>query len=985
MLVIPAVTAFSLACHASLLIPQIHNPGFENGVDGWGWMTYNGAQASYRADDSNPHSGAQCLVVWNKSKASPHVYGRLGTQVQVLPDTEYQLSVWARGRGVSDGPGACHFTDWHIYTLNLPIGDFDWQKVSTRFKTRADQESLTLGLNVANTCEEMAIDDVFLEAVGVPLSADFFNGKFIATPHVIGDNISGQLGIHVASCLSGGFFPFSKGPVVQATIARGDVILLDKRKRIRRGDNRLEWEWNSVEVPPGSLRCTVEILGRKGERITSASQEIRKIHSPIADDIDDVEERLAEFNLLYDECRLNGIPLDYPSVTKTMLDQFIPLAREDVQKAHDWRAKGAVTDFHASIDKSVATMKAYLSDSTLAPNAVRYKTSLLTVDGLNLIGKRRDARGKQTQGPLFFCGYGHFGQVRRDMPRWPGYGINIIQLEVGPSVTLVSEDKTSLRAAKAIAKVLDNAAKHDVKVDVLLSPHYFPQWAFEKWPHLGKGGGHFLGYCVDAPEAKQVIERFLRAVVPLLRGKKALHSYCLSNEPVFNNTANCDNTKPLWAGYVASVHNTVEKMNARYGSHYPTFDAVPIPGNESYDEPQFYDYCSFNNERFAAWHEWMAGIIREMAPDVPLHAKMMSMALPHRFTVSWGCDPELFGRFSDLNGNDCLIRGRAGGGWALPFHLQNMSYDLQRSLNGKPVFNSENHPTNDRSTEYVHPNHFRTALWQGAIHGQSSTTIWAWERTGDRGHDFYGNVMDRPGCAESVGMTCLDLNRFADEVTALQNVKAPVAILFSIACITRNPKYQETLYHAYCALNFCGVKIDFISERQLAAKRGSQYGMIVLPDATHVLPSTFDAIRTLPDSTRRVIVGEGPVKDPYGMDYPTDKLKEIREKSFCCADADPEKVLWPALLDEMKALDILPEQSVVDASSEQPVWGVEWLPAAVKGAMVINIVDLRDEPKRIKILSNGETVEARDLLSLGGREKVGTLEPMLPVLARLKP
>ena len=63
MLVIPAVTAFSLACHASLLIPQIHNPGFENGVDGWGWMTYNGAQASYRADDSNPHSGAQCLVI----------------------------------------------------------------------------------------------------------------------------------------------------------------------------------------------------------------------------------------------------------------------------------------------------------------------------------------------------------------------------------------------------------------------------------------------------------------------------------------------------------------------------------------------------------------------------------------------------------------------------------------------------------------------------------------------------------------------------------------------------------------------------------------------------------------------------------------------------------------------------------------------------------------------------------------------------------
>jgi len=442
-------------------------------------------------------------------------------------------------------------------------------------------------------------------------------------------------------------------------------------------------------------------------------------------------------------------------------------------------------------------------------------------------------------------------------------------------------------------------------------------------------------------------------------------------------------------------------MNERFGTQHASFADVPIPGNEAYDDPQFYDYCMFNNRRFAAWHEWMAGVIRNMAPNVPVHAKMMSMALPHRFTMSWGCDPELFGALSDINGNDCLIRGRPGGGWAIPWHTQNMSYDLQRSLAWKPIFNSENHLTLDGSTYYLPGEHFRTALWQGAIHGQGATTIWVWDRAADRDDPayvwsapFYGNVMDRPGCAEAVGRTCLDLNRFADEVTALQNAKSPVAIVFSMASLIHSPRYPDAAGRAYTALNFCGVNVDFISERQLAAGKGKDYSMIVLPEVTHLPRAAFDALARVGIDTRLVVIGEGPQKDPYGSALDQAAVRFVRDSYPLPADADSEKQMWPFFIDLLEAAHALPEVRVVDAKTGEPVWGVEWLAAKVGDRQLVNVVDLLSRPVNVKLISRRNVIyerltaedpvlEAADLLSLGGKSKVETLLPMVPVLAQI--
>jgi hypothetical protein len=325
---------------------------------------------------------------------------------------------------------------------------------------------------------------------------------------------------------------------VEAIVSDGKNDITRKRASIKLGENKVEWQWDTAKHPFGKYECIIRVLDTKGAVLVSGKSAFEIVNSPTLDELDRVEARMEEFNDVYDRCKAAGIRLDYPTVAKTTIEQFLPLAREDVRNGYEYRAKWMVDDFNNSIDDAILAMQLYMADPKIAPVVKRYQTGKVDIDGVSFIGDRVDSFGTKDRGPLFFCGYGHFGQVRTDIPRFPGYGVNIIQLEIGPSALFPAENKVDLSALKNVCKVLDDAAKHNIMVNVLLSPHYFPNWALAKWPHLVKGGGGYLGYCVDAPEEKQVVEKFIKIVVPAVKNKPALHSICLTNEPVFIKLAN---------------------------------------------------------------------------------------------------------------------------------------------------------------------------------------------------------------------------------------------------------------------------------------------------------------------------------------------------------------------------------------------------------------------------------------------------------------
>jgi hypothetical protein len=389
----------------------------------------------------------------------------------------------------------------------------------------------------------------------------------------------------------------------------------------------------------------------------------------------------------------------------------------------------------------------------------------------------------------------------------------------------------------------------------------------------------------------------------------------------------------------------------------------------------------FISERLADWHYFMADSVHKYAPNVPVHAKWRAGEIWVRNSLDFGVDPELY-KDLDMNGNDCWFCGGMGD-YACNWREQNKAYDLQRSLAKKPIFNSENHPTFDARLEKLSPEHFQAWLWEGAIRGQSATTTWVWERTEDPNYFFYGNIIDRPACAAMTGKTCLDLNRLAEEVTAFQNVKSPVAILYTQASEARNENYLVALGSAYEALMFTGIKIDFITEKQLAEGKGSQYKMIILPDATNVQPQTVDAVAKLPGSVKIVWIGDSLAKDPYGKANPADKLATIKSGAVVLGATDDARKMWPVLNSELEKLGVLPDVKVVDSLTGEPVWGVEYLPATVGGRQVVYIINLAYKPAYVKLMRGGKKIAANDLLSLGGQDSVRLLKPMAPVIAEV--
>lgn len=954
-------------------IPTVTNPGFEDGTAGWSWQVINGCQVSYALDTVNPHSGKQCLVFTSASGVAPNVYGRFATGISVVPTATYELSCWVRGEDVAEGAGSSHMTDWNSYQLDFPSGTYGWKKISTTFTTKPGQNGLNLGINITNKCKALAIDDITLKPLGGQLQGDGLSGIILVPQTVTGHDTDTPVCVLLESSTK-------SAVAVEAVLSNGTNAIGLKRQSVKVGETKAEWTWNTGRSPFGKYDCSVRVLDTDGKALTSGKSTFEVVTSPTLDDLDKVEARMKDFNALYARCKAAGIRLDYPTAAKTMIDQFLPLAREDVRMGYEYRAKWAVNDLNRSIDDATTQMQSYLGDPKLAPIVKRYKTGKVSIDGLSFLGDRVDSLGAKDRGPLFFCGYGHFYQARGDMPKWPGYGVNLIQAaEFGPAQVFPAEDKVDLTQVKTLIHTLDDAAKHNVRVDWLLSPHYFPGWAIQKYPQLAKGGGGFFGFCPDDPAAKQIVEKFIRLVVPMIKDKPALHSICLTNEPVFNNLANCDNTKQLWIDYLTRAHGDIATLNKRYGTSYASLADVPYGG-----DPQAYDWIVYDQQRFTAWHKWMADLIHQIAPNIPTHAKVMSTEF-NPGCLGFGTDTELFANALEINGNDCYEFPTGNPDWPCDPWMMGTCYDLQRSSAAKPVFNSENHIAPDGSNYYINPEHFRFALWQGAIHGQGATTIWVWEHAHDNNNGFIGSVMDRPACAQAVGTTCLDLNRFADEVTALETAKAPAAIVYSMSSMVKNGgPHSGAVQGVYYALDMSGIKVDFITEKQLAEGKGSQYKLIIFPEVKSITEAAFEGINTLPASTHLMLIGDCLAQNQYGKALPADSVKAVKDRATVLANGDAEKVLWPALRTQLKAAGGAPEISVVDATTGQPIWGVEWLPVTYKGKTIVNIINLRGKPYDVKLMKNGTERWSRDLLSPTGRDKVTTLKPLTPVLAEVR-
>jgi hypothetical protein len=573
-----------------------------------------------------------------------------------------------------------------------------------------------------------------------------------------------------------------------------------------------------------------------------------------------IARQLPDFESRLDHLRSRGDDVAYPLVTFTVLRIFIPYAQEDLKAAATpdlaWRGQRVQREID-DMEAMAKRLDAQLSD------ALSGKIKLARVPRWN--GTHRPAIAgpsflDQTGRPIFFVGYGHFQQVRADIEKFPAYGVNIVQHgEMGPAQLFVAEDKIDDTHLNNLIDELDRAAKAGVAVDFLISPHYFPEWMWTKYPHLRKARADFFPWSIYAPQGRALVKRFCDYVLPKIKDKPALFSVCLSNEPI-NAQEPDEFSIRAWHEWLAKRHGDVPTLNARWKASFKSFDEIPQPnplasGPEPRPGPAWCDFVRWNQEYFAEFHAFLAKCVKDVAPQLPVHIKATTWQMYRSENIRSGDDPTLLDAIGDINGNDSVnlwsFRERGGDliergtkDFAQGWRENALGYELQRSTRDAPVFNSENHLIFDRETRYVDPAHIRAAIWMGAIHGQSATTLWVWERekTNPKG-DFAGSIMERASCAEALGIVCHDLNRAAREITAIQSAKPDVLILQSnSAAVWEGASYDSDLIKAFTALSFTGAKIGFITERQLEQGLVPDAPVIVAPCA-HLSDAAAQTLR----------------------------------------------------------------------------------------------------------------------------------------------
>ena len=101
------------------------------------------------------------------------------------------------------------------------------------------------------------------------------------------------------------------------------------------------------------------------------------------------------------------------------------------------RAASEVADMEAMAGRLDVELRDAVDGKATLPEVPRWTgTERPKVQGVSLVGPTATMNHPERveRRPIFFTGYGHFGQTRADVPRFPGFGTNMVQNgEFGPN------------------------------------------------------------------------------------------------------------------------------------------------------------------------------------------------------------------------------------------------------------------------------------------------------------------------------------------------------------------------------------------------------------------------------------------------------------------------------------------------------------------------------------------------------------------------
>ncbi len=575
--------------------------------------------------------------------------------------------------------------------------------------------------------------------------------------------------------------------------------------------------------------------------------------------------------------------------------------------------------------------------------------------------------------------------------------------EIGYDLPVINgEFRVDTAPIYKLIEILERAEEANVSVVPLTSFHYFPDSIKKRYPDIYWGVGmehEYGGYALmnlNHPKMREVIEIYLRTLIPLIKDYKSLNSICIHNEPSFC-TAIGDFYLPDYHKFLQERYNgDLTVLNKNYGTQYSSFDDVPFPdvsSDEACQTPHFYDWYDFNRGVFTDFSRWYADIIREYT-EIPLHMKTLSHTHKsgyYRSRLINGVDNELLSDFLNISGCDAHAYLNQSGNSIL---AKMRWYDYNTSIANQPVFDTENHVIEDKKLDQDprHAKHWEADLWECAVHGRSLETAWTWRATHDSNSIYYGMPLMRPDVLAANGKTSLDLNRLSYEIKALQDKTPEIGILYVDSSRAQNEEYLHATYSAWEASVFAGLKAGFVTDRTAAAGELNKYKLLIITQSDKIAKETVNIINEYVNNGGRVlIIGEESLKyNEYGIAYDESVYKNIYNKATVVPiEVDGASVIAPAGEEYRnlvgREMDAVSKRRVqlIDTATGKAVYDTEYLSTEYNDGFLINVnnFSLTWNSKTVELYVDG--VKPEKVKELRSNKDVGstiTIEAFQPIL-----
>ena len=486
---------------------------------------------------------------------------------------------------------------------------------------------------------------------------------------------------------------------------------------------------------------------------------------------------ITKIDQLLDTAKGKGVDIRYPLVSRTTLERYRTEVFDMFRDDNPDLAKRTGEFLLDCARRTQQELENLIKDPDYLPHVPDVPLqNLVCRDGSYFSGDR----------PVFFagvCGWFNKGYFKQLSPM----GYNCLSIELGPTATVTNEHEINPNAADGILDVMDAAAENNIVCDLLVSPHYFPDWAREKWPLVDATGwrikvNNFMPWTITDPHFREVIGKHLSVLIPKVREHPALISYDLINEAWYR----------LIPDFPVEMWQKFQQDN---------------PGMDPWQA-----LSKLGTDTVTEFLGWYISELHKYDTTHPVHVK----AIDTRDVLS--VDREAIGEILTANGMDAMPSwpdwtGRFSADFLWPF----LRHDFHRCLQpDNPIMDGEYHisdglfPTTD--------SYFKAALWGLTLHGRDMTACWVYDRVDDVSLYWHANGV------EALGRCALDFLRLGPEIQAFQRQRGPIAIFYGGVYI------EDT----YAACLFQDLDVGVLTEKTIRRGALADYKLVVIPEGTQL-------------------------------------------------------------------------------------------------------------------------------------------------------